>query len=291
MIKASRPVPPGLISPLEDRLCEQAPSHWLLQVNRLTGEGSLVGYFKTEQEALNVWPDLADLFPSLEPMFAYDDIEDRDWKEAYKDHFPPWSLGQMHWVPEWERGNYQVPHGHKALYLDPGMAFGTGLHETTRLCLGALIQFVERCDPKDMSCLDAGCGSGILALSAKMLGFGVVSGFDMDPDAVRISKENAASNNLSVLTSFRESDLNRELPEHNADLLLANVQADVLCENALQLLSAVRPHGQLVLSGILSNEADDTAEVFLDHAQQVELKVSLARKDEREWTLLLFERN
>ena len=262
MIKASRPVPAGLFSTLEDRLCELASSSWFL----------------------------SDLFSIEEQPLAFNEVRDRDWKEAYKEHFHPWSLGSIHWVPEWERGHYVVPEGHKILFLDPGMAFGTGLHETTRLCLGAIMRFAEKCEVEDRCCIDAGCGSGILALSAKLLGFGEARGFDVDPDAVRISIENAHANKLAGITNFRVDDLDGGLPAESADLLLANVQADILCTNVLSLLYAVRPYGMLALSGILTSEANETAEVFRRRASKAGLQISLQRKDEGDWALLTLER-
>jgi len=289
MIKASRPVPAGLFSTLEDRLCELAPSSWFLMVNRLTGKGSLEGYFESEREAFDTWPDLADLFAIEEQPLAFNEVRDRDWKEAYKEHFNSWSLGSMHWVPEWERGHYVAPEDHKILFLDPGMAFGTGLHETTRLCLGAMMRFAEKYEVEELRCTDAGCGSGILALSAKLLGFGEVRGFDVDSDAVRISIENAEANKLASITSFRVNDLDGGLPAESTDLLLANVQADVLCANVLSLLYAVRPCGMLALSGILTSEANETAEVFRRRARKAGLQVSLQRKDDGDWSLLILE--
>ena len=290
MIKALCPVPAGLISTLEERLCELAPGDWFLQVNRLTGKGSLEGYFETEQEALEAWPGLADLFADPEPPLVFSEVRDRDWKEAYKDHFQPWNLGSLHWVPEWERDQYEVPAGHKALFLDPGMAFGTGLHETTRLCLGAMMEFADKHDVEDKCCIDAGCGSGILALSAKLLGFGKVQGFDVDPAAIRISIENAEANDLDGVTSFRVDDLDGGMQAESTDLLLANIQADVLCASALPLLCVLRPGGMLALSGILTREAMQTTEVFRQRARKADRQISLRRKDAGDWSLLTIER-
>jgi ribosomal protein L11 methyltransferase len=142
------------------------------------------------------------------------ELGDADWRDSYKAHFHAWQFGRLHWVPVWERETFSLPPGDAVLWLDPGLAFGTGNHETTRLCVERLVAVAEELGVEDTSLpktqsskpktqnrpprvLDAGCGSGILALSAALLGFQDVSGFDNDPEAVRISEENAALNGLT----------------------------------------------------------------------------------------------
>lgn len=288
MIKATVPLPSELIPPLEDLLCELAPCNWCLQINRLSDEGTLEGFFDNRELALAEWSSLSRRFPAfVEPLsLELSIVEDRDWKEAYKEHFHPWSIGPLHLVPEWERATYVLPEGEKVLYVDPGMAFGTGLHETTRLCLGAIIEFFEETDPGGLSCIDVGCGSGILALSAKLLGAGNVKGVDIDPDAVRISIENSTANGMVGDVSFTTKDIAGGLFSESADLVLANIQADVLCANAELLLCAVRSQGLLALSGILSVEAKKTAEFFQEIINRLGLSFILRRKDEGEWTRL-----
>mgnify|MGYP001189859790 FL=1 len=288
MIKATLPLSSELIPPLEDLLCELAPCNWCLQINRLSNMATLEGFFDNRGLALVEWTSLSERFPAfIEPLsLELSTVEDRDWKEAYKEHFHPWSIGPLHLVPEWERATYVLPEGGKALYVDPGMAFGTGLHETTRLCLGAIIEFFEETDPGGLSCIDLGCGSGILALSAKLLGAGNVKGVDIDPDAVRISIENSTANGMGGDVSFTMNDIAGGLFSESADLVLANIQADVLCANAELLLRAVRSQGLLALSGILSIEAKKTAEFFQETINRLGSSFILRRKDEGEWTQL-----
>jgi ribosomal protein L11 methyltransferase len=113
-----------------------------------------------------------------------------------------------------------------------------------------------------MRVIDAGCGSGILALSAVLLGFRHVVGFDNDPEAVRVSKENAAVNGLSDQVEFDVADLTSGLRDRQADIVLANIQADVLIRHAEDLVAAVAPGGTLVLSGILARENSETRTEF-----------------------------
>lgn len=193
-------------------------------------------------------------------------LPDADWRDSYKAHFKAWRFGPLHWVPVWERDRFVPAAGDRVLWLDPGMAFGTGNHETTRLCCERLVEFARRRGVPG-SVLDAGCGSGILALSAARLGLAPVVGFDNDPLAVEISRENAQLNDLASAVEFFVGDLQTGLARRRADLVLANIQADVLVRFAGELLGAVAPGGELVLSGILASELAPVRAVFTSAAR------------------------
>lgn len=180
-------------------------------------------------------------------------LDDADWRESYKAHFHAWKFGRLHWVPVWEKEKFVLPPGDAVLWLDPGLAFGTGNHETTRLCVERLVTIAEE-QGTTGRVIDAGCGSGILALSAALLGYRGVRGFDNDPEAVRISRENAVQNGLQDTVTFAIGDLTTGLAGAQAEVLLANIQADVLMQYAAELVQAVAPGGTLVLSGILAAE-------------------------------------
>jgi ribosomal protein L11 methyltransferase len=188
-------------------------------------------------------------------------MPDADWKESHKQHFKAQHFGRLHWVPVWERSTYVVPSGDAVLWLDPGMAFGTGNHETTRLCCERLVAFAAERAAQG-SVIDAGCGSGILALSAALLGFSEVHAFDNDPVAIDVSRENAHLNSMAERVDFRVADLELGLLNRKADLVLANIQADVLVRHAPILVAAVKAGGQLVLSGILASELEQVRAVF-----------------------------
>lgn len=200
--------------------------------------------------------------PMAEPQIR--ELADRDWRDSYKDHFKPSRFGRLHWVPVWERESYRLPAGDAVLWLDPGLAFGTGNHETTRLCVERLVGLVSCIEKQDTPrrVIDAGCGSGILALSAVLLGFREVVGFDNDPEAVRVSEENATLNGLQGRVTFLTADLVTGLAGRQADVLLANIQADVLMRFAHELIAAVAPGGALILSGILAVERDQVRTAF-----------------------------
>ena len=285
MIRLTCEIEPDLVDALEDHLCEWEVSPWALVVNRLSDDGALDGYFTDQQEAKAAWVGLRSVFSELpeDPILSV--VQDRDWQDAYKEHFQPWQTGALHIVPTWEKESYHVPVEHKALYLDPGMAFGTGNHETTRFCLMAVNDFViERTDDlANLTCVDAGCGSGILSLSAKLLGIGEVKGFDLDPDAVRIANENADANHMSGLVDFTCADLATALSPNSADLLLANIQADVLCHHSSILLTALRPGGTLCLSGVLAKEIKEVEKIFGTKAKSLGGPISSSASDDGEW--------
>jgi ribosomal protein L11 methyltransferase len=192
-------------------------------------------------------------------------LPDADWKHSYRDHFKPWAFGRLHWVPVWERATFVLPPDHSVLWLDPGMAFGTGNHETTRLCIERLVEYERTLEPGDaeqLSVLDAGCGSGILALSAHLLGFRTVMGFDHDAEAVRVSLENAALNHLDGRVRFETAGLPEGLGAGDTDVVLANLQSDLLVRFADALTGAVAPGGMLAMSGILATEAEGVQAAF-----------------------------
>ena len=244
---------------------------WFHYRDALEETDYLVGYFESDEEALRGLTRMGEVVADLPVLdrAVREPLEDRDWKEAYKEHFKPWAFHGLHWVPVWERETYDVPEGESAIWLDPGMAFGTGNHETTRLCVERMMAFRSDLLRRDRvlaecSVLDAGSGSGILALSAARMGFGRVAGFDNDAEAVAISRENAARNGLEEQVGFYVAGLPDGLEGRRADLVLANIQSDVLCHHAGDLLNAVAPGGLLAMSGILASEVDQVRDRFLE---------------------------
>jgi ribosomal protein L11 methyltransferase len=174
-------------------------------------------------------------------------LEDRDWERAWMDHFQPMRFGRHLWV---------VPTGMMApedpqavvLDLDPGLAFGTGTHPTTALCL----QWLDGHAPRGQVVVDFGCGSGILAIAALKLGAARALGTDIDDQALWASRENAARNGVAERLALCRPEA---LPGEPVDLLLANILANPLIELAPRLAGLVRPGGRLLLSGILAEQA------------------------------------
>ena len=184
-------------------------------------------------------------------------IPDEDWKFSYRKHFKVEVISPRLVVrPPWE-SVAPVP-GQKVLTLDPGIAFGTGQHPTTRACLDAIDALAA--EDAGRTFLDVGCGSGILSIAAALEGFREVRGFDNDPDAVRNANENAAANGLGAL--FFEGDLSAPGVAAPADVVAANVLAPVLVRFAREVGALVNPGGRLILSGILDEQYGEVRDAY-----------------------------
>ncbi|MCC6415733.1 MAG: 50S ribosomal protein L11 methyltransferase [Opitutaceae bacterium] len=253
---------PDDVETVDDRLQEAGLTGWNVWEDVIARTAGLLGVFESEIAAMTAWAELVAACPELataQPGLRA--LEEQEWRDRYKAHFKAWQFGRLHWVPVWERGTFHLPAGDEVLWLDPGLAFGTGNHETTRLCVERLVTWAGHAD-KGVRVLDAGCGSGILALSAAKLGFARVAGFDNDPEAVRVSDENAVLNGLAGAVEFYEGDLVSGLAGRQADFVMANILGHVLIAFAPQLVAAVAPGGTLVLSGILARENAEVCAAF-----------------------------
>ena len=243
-----------------DVLLENAFENWSVLEDVIVKQAWIAGICADESEVRAQWAAILPLLTAagVQPLGAeaIRAMADADWRDSYKAHFHAWQFGRLHWVPVWEREKFLLPKGDAVLWLDPGLAFGTGNHETTRLCVERLVKIAETGtrSPANLRVIDAGCGSGILALSAALLGFVDITGFDNDAEAVRVSEENALLNGLAGRVKFSTGDLERGLAGQQGDVVLANIQADVLQKFARELVGAVAPGGTLVLSGILAHE-------------------------------------
>ena len=184
-------------------------------------------------------------------------IPAEDWTFSCRKHFQVEVISPRLVVrPPWE-SVAPVP-GQKVLTLDPGIAFGTGQHPTTRACLDAIDALAA--EDAGRTFLDVGCGSGILAIAAALEGFREVRGFDNDPDAVRNANENAAANGLGAF--FFEGDLSAPGVAAPADVVAANVLAPVLVRFAREVGALVNPGGRLILSGILDEQYAEVRDAY-----------------------------
>lgn len=173
---------------------------------------------------------------------------DQSWKTRWRDLFHPMQVSPRLVVsPSWERMPV-LPAGTREIEIDPGMAFGTGQHETTQLCLRA----VDALCTQSSRVLDVGTGSGILAIAARLLGAREVAGTDNDPDAIRVARENAGKNQVEI--DFSETPL--DALQGTFDLVLANILAPTLVEMARSIARRLAPGGVCVLAGILLPQAD-----------------------------------
>ena len=182
-------------------------------------------------------------------LYAEDNIvDDEDWKDKWKDNFKPIKVTDRLVIkPTWEE--YEPAGGELVLEIDPGMAFGTGSHETTSLCLRLLEKYLDS-EPESKSVLDVGCGSGILSIAAALMGCRRVLGIEIDEDAVRVAGENVALNDVEDAVSVQRGDLVQGV-DFKADIVVANLMADLV----MALAGVVRDHmtedGIFISSGIL----------------------------------------
>ncbi len=243
---------------LEDYFCNWILSPWTLEKLNDDKDIQLCGYFDEQDKALETWKTLKYSFKELPDKPNVYEIEDKIWKESYKKHFLPWSSRGFHWVPVWEKEKYNIPEGESHLLIDPGMAFGTGKDATTRLCLERILSCRDKWgkDLINKKLIDAGSGSGILSLSAGVMGFGDIVGFDNDKEAVNVSNYNIKLNPAESKIEFKKADIYEGLTNQTADVVVANIQSDTLKNFAELFIKSVKPNGFLILSGILKEEAD-----------------------------------
>jgi ribosomal protein L11 methyltransferase len=199
-------------------------------------------------------------------------IEDQAWERSWMDNFSAMQFGEKLWIcPSW-----QEPPDPSAtnIMLDPGLAFGSGSHATTALCL----QWLATQDLQGKDIVDYGCGSGILAIAAALLGAQSVQGVDNDPQAVLATNDNCERNGLlpgRVGTFLPEEYDSMSTPE-SVDILLANILAAPLLSLASKFASLVKPKGSIILSGLLAEQADAITEVY---SEWFEMSAAVQRED------------
>jgi ribosomal protein L11 methyltransferase len=194
------------------------------------------------------------------PAATFQPVDDQDWAEAWKVHYHPLAIGRRllvlpAWLPSPDADRLPI-------VLDPGMAFGTGTHPSTQLCLAALEDHLR----PDDEVIDLGCGSGILSIAAARLGARRIRALDIDPLAVRITAENAERNGVAGAIQVSAGSLEDVLEAcaPSADVLVANILAPVIEAMARQgLARAVRPGGKLILAGILAEQAESVLHACL----------------------------
>lgn len=181
-------------------------------------------------------------------------VSEEDWAESWKKYYKPIRTGKcLVIVPLWEKDNFKTEPGDITVLMDPGMAFGTGTHETTRLCAALLEDFVtEGC-----RMIDVGCGSGILAICASKLGAGYCYACDIDPQAVKIARENAKLNCVENMVC-EVSDLVSKVNESPFDVAAVNIVADVIIRLAPDVGRFLKDDATLIVSGIIAERAEET---------------------------------
>ena len=209
-----------------------------------------------------------------------DGVNEEDWAESWKQYYKPIPLGRVTIVPAWE--NYDAKPGEVIIKMDPGMAFGTGTHETTRLVMKIMQDEIvggERV-------LDVGTGSGILAICASKLGARSVNAYDIDPVAVKVAKENALADECGNIT-VGVSDLlaGVDLSGGKYDFCVANIVADIIIRMMPDIENYLAPGAPLILSGIISVRADEVKESVIANGFTV-----VREERENDWLALMVRR-
>jgi len=234
----------------DDPVLEPAPGETPLWSNTVT-----LGLFPEKTDLQPVLDALREQLPDADTLQVSDElVEDQDWVRVWLKDCPPLKFGERLWVCPHEK-RVDEP-GSVTLLLDPGLAFGTGTHPSTALCL----EWLATHDVSDQHVLDFGCGSGILAIAALLLGARHAVAYDIDPQAIQATRDNAVVNGVSDrLTTV---DPERRVEPFPADLVLANILARPLIELAPQLSATIRSGGALVLAGLLDRQADEVRAAY-----------------------------
>lgn len=214
----------------------------------------LLALFEADTDADALLAHLQLLRGGVLPAHQVEHIEDQDWERSWMDNFQPMRFGRRLWiVPSW----HEAPQPEAVnLLLDPGLAFGTGTHPTTALCL----EWLDGQELAGCRVLDFGCGSGILGIAALLLGAASALGTDIDPQALEASRDNAARNGLPA-TAFPVY-LPEHLPQEAVDVVVANILAGPLVQLAPTITALVKPGGRLALSGILAEQAEEVRAAY-----------------------------
>ncbi len=204
-------------------------------------------------------------------------VDDEDWSTAWKKYYKPFHISDSVVIkPSWEE--YAQQDGEIVIELDPGMAFGTGTHETTRLCSRLLEQYVRKGD----TVIDVGCGTGILSIIAVKLGASHADAIDIDEVAARVTKENCSINGVEDGITVKKAVL-AELEPHKADIVVANIIADVVIGLADLVPDYLKSGGILLTSGIIRERKDDVVKAYTERGFQFVEQLEMG-----EWVAIVF---
>ena len=216
----------------------------------------------------------------------WQELLDGDWANNFQNSWKSFTLGYNIWiVPSWEVDKFEVSKDSTiVLYMDPGMAFGTGHHETTTLCARGIYECVkDNLNPSLMRVLDVGTGTGILAMIAAKMGVGNVVGTDNDPEAVRVAIENCAHNQLADKIDIHDQPPNFRGPHF--DLVVANILANPLIQMSNEITESIVPGGTLLLSGVLQTQEPSVRAAYIQRGLIHQKTISF-----NEWVLIAFQK-
>lgn len=266
---------------------EQGPLTWdFADINVLEHKGKVAvvkAYFAEEDNIEDVLQYVNERLTELKEMgldlgeakVEHEKMYEEDWANTWKQYYKPSKVGEKIVVkPIWEE--YEAKDGELVVDLDPGMAFGTGTHETTRMCIQALERYVK----EESTVFDVGCGSGILAIAAAKLGAKLAVGVDLDPVAVESSIENVGYNNLKNIEILHGNLV--EVIDGKADIVVANIIAEIICILVDDVKKALNKDGIFITSGIIH----ERRQMVIDKLEQEGFEVMEVNKD-GEWNCIV----
>lgn len=246
-------------------------------------KASVSVFLPPEQNAMEILSNLKLRFETenIEVSTEVIGVNMSDWENEWKKYYKPLRIGEnIVIVPAWEK--FEQKDTDVVVRMDPGMAFGTGTHETTRLCMALLEKHIQ----KDLTVLDIGTGSGILSICASKLGANCAYAYDIDPVAVKVANENIKDNNITNVVCGVSDLLKNVLKvEGGYDLVLANIVADIILRMAPDVSSYMKTGGKLVTSGIIETQAENVKDVLLGYGFVLDDKLS-----ENDWVAFVFKK-
>lgn len=266
---------------------EQGPLTWdFADINVLEHKGKFAvvkGYFSEEDNIDEIIAYINEKVEEIkvlgidvgEGKVEFEKMYEEDWANNWKKYYKPSKVGEKIVVKLiWEE--YEAKDEELVVELDPGMAFGTGEHETTRMCIQALEKYVQ----KDSTVFDVGCGSGILAIAAAKLGAKLAVGVDLDPVAVESAKENVGFNNIDNIEILHGNLI--EVIDGKADIVVANIIAEIICILTEDVSRVIKPNGYFITSGIIH----DRVEMVTNKLEECGFEVVKVNKD-GEWNCII----
>lgn len=231
-----------------------------------------VDVFFNERPSSNFFDDLTNIAPQIN--WEITEEETKDWLEEWKKGFKAFKLVDKYWVvPSWEPVPAECP---IPIFIDPGMAFGTGTHATTQMASYLIVKYgKQQSDLTSQTLLDVGTGTGILGILARHLGFMNVKGLEIDPEAIRVAVENAAKNKT---THFDVSETPIEELRETYDLVVANIIDGVLLKIKSSLIKSMKTNGSMILTGILKEHESEFISDFIEE-QNLKIEMRLEKDD------------
>ena len=269
--------PHGIWEIIDPKLLETMPEDVLVHA-WFVPDQSFSETLRLLNEQLN---EMRTIQPSFGTLTADTRMVSEDtWAEVWKKYYKPfYAADHLAVKPTWEK--FDPAPGDQVIEIDPGMAFGSGTHETTGMCIALLKETIRGGE----RVIDVGTGSGILAIAAALLGAGHVLAIDIDPDAVRVASENVAHNKVSNIVTVQEGDLLKNTKE-TCQICVANIISDIIISFADPLKKHIEPDGLFICSGIVRERTEEVRESLLRAGYEI-----LKTEHRGEWTAFLSRRN